>query len=60
MMPSKSKQKLEFFDTSTMNKLKHEIESENQHFAQDFKQQFHQLSTLSRALFSEEQLQCLD
>ena len=24
-----------------MNKLKHEIESENQHDVQDFKQQFH-------------------
>ena len=41
MMSSKSKQKLKFFDTSKMNKLKHEIESENQHYAQDFKQQFH-------------------
>ena len=41
MMSSKSKQKLKFFDTSKMNKLKYEIESENQHFAQDFKQQFH-------------------
>ena len=58
MMSSKSKQKLKFFDTSKMNKLKHK--SENQHYAQDFKQQFHQLSSLSRALFSEEQLQCLD
>ena len=60
MMSSKSKQKLKFFDTSKMNKLKHEIENENEHYAQDFKQQFHQLSSLSRALFSEEQLQCLD
>ena len=41
MMSSKSKQKLKFFDTSKMNKLEHEIESENQHYAQDFKQQFH-------------------
>ena len=41
MMSSKSKQKLRCFDTSKMNKLKHEIESENQHCAQDFKQQFH-------------------
>ena len=41
MMSSKSKQKLKLFDTSKMNKLKHEIESENQHYAQDFKQQFH-------------------
>ena len=41
MMSSKSKQKLTFFDTSKMNKLKHEIESENQYYAQDFKQQFH-------------------
>ena len=40
-MSSKSKQKLKCFDTSKMNKLKHEIESENQHYAQDFKQQFH-------------------
>ena len=37
----KSKQKLNFFDTLKMTKLKHEIESENQHYAQDFKQQFH-------------------
>ena len=36
MMSSKSKQKLNFFDTSKMNKLKHEIESENQHYAKDF------------------------
>ena len=28
MMSSKSKQKLKFFDTSKMNKLKHEIETE--------------------------------
>ena len=41
MMSSKSKQKLKIFDTSKMNRLKHEIESENQHYAQDFKQQFH-------------------
>ena len=60
MMSSKSKQKLKFFDTSKMNKLKHEIENENQHYAQDFKQQFHQLASLSRAHFSEKQLQCLD
>ena len=33
MMSSKSKQKLKFFDTSKMNKLKHEIENENQHYA---------------------------
>ena len=42
MMSSKSKQKLKIFDTSKMNRLKHEVESENQHYAQDFKQQFHQ------------------
>ena len=60
MMSSKSKQKLKFFDTSKMNKLKHETENENQHHAQDFKQQFHHLSSLSRALLSEKQLQCLD
>ena len=60
MMSSKFKQKLKFFDTSKINKLKHEIENENEHYAQDFKQQFHQLSSLSRALFSETQLQCLD
>ena len=42
MMSSKSKQKLKFFDASKMNKLKHEIENENEHYAQDFKQQFHQ------------------
>ena len=41
MMSSKSKQKLKFLDTSKMIKLKHEIESENQNYAQDFKQQFH-------------------
>ena len=41
MMSSKSKQKLKIFDTSKMNRLKHEIESENQHYARDFKQQFH-------------------
>ena len=41
MMSSQSKQKLKFFDTSKMNKLKHEIESGNKHYAQDFKQQFH-------------------
>ena len=41
MMSSKSKQKVKIFDTSKMNKLKHVIESENQHYAQDFKQQFH-------------------
>ena len=41
MMSSQSKQKLKFFDTSKKNKLKHEIESGNQHYAQDFKQQFH-------------------
>ena len=40
MMSSKSKQKVKFFDTSKMNKLKHEIENENQHYA-FFKQQFH-------------------
>ena len=39
MMSSKSKQKLKFFDISKMNKFKHEIESENQHYAQNFKQQ---------------------
>ena len=39
MMSSKSKQKLKFFDISEMNK-KLEIESENQHYAQDFKQHF--------------------
>ena len=42
MMSSKSKEKMNIFETSKMNKLKHEIESENQHYAQDFKQQFHQ------------------
>ena len=42
MMSSKSKQKLKLFDASKMNNIKHEIESENQHYAQDFnKQQFH-------------------
>ena len=41
MMSSKSKQKVKNFNTSKMNKLKHEIESENQRYAQDFKQQFH-------------------
>ena len=41
MMSSKSKQKLKFFYTSKMNKLEHGIESEDQHYAQDFKQQFH-------------------
>ena len=40
-MSSKSKQKLKCFDTAKMNELKPEIESENQHYAQDFKQQFH-------------------
>ena len=39
MMSSKSK--LKFVDTSKLNKLEHDIESENQHYAQDFKQQFH-------------------
>ena len=38
---SDDEQKLKFFDTSKMTKLEHEIESENQHYAQDFKQQFH-------------------
>ena len=41
MMSSKSKQKLKIFDISKMNNLKHEIESENQHYAQDLKQKFH-------------------
>ena len=41
MMSSKSKQKLKLFDASKINRLKHETESENQHYAQDFKQQFH-------------------
>ena len=36
-----SKSKLKFVDTSKMNKLDHDIESDNQHYAQDFKQQFH-------------------
>ena len=39
MMSSKSKQMLKTFDTSKMNKLKHEIERGNQHYARDFKQQ---------------------
>ena len=41
MMSSKSKQKVKIFDTSKINKLKYEIESEKQRYAQDFKQQFH-------------------
>ena len=40
MMSSKAKQKLKLFDASKMNNIKHEIESENQHYAQDFKQRF--------------------
>ena len=41
MTSSKSMQKVKIFESSKMNNLKHEIENENQHYAQDFKQQFH-------------------
>ena len=41
MMSSKSKQKLKLFDTLKMDNIQHEIESENQHYAQDFKKQFY-------------------
>ena len=40
MMSSKSKQKLKFFDISEMNNIKHETESENQHYAQDLSNNF--------------------
>ena len=40
MMSSKSKEKVKIFEKSNMNKQTWN-ESENQHYAQDFKQQFH-------------------
>ena len=39
-MSSKSKKKLSFLNAEKRNKLKHEINSEKQHYAQDFKQHF--------------------
>ena len=53
MMSSKSKQKIKIFETSKMNKLTHEIKCENQHYAQDFKQQFHRSYQLYLEHFSQ-------
>ena len=40
MMSSKSHQKLQFLDTSKMNRFKHEIKMEKHHYAHDLKQHF--------------------